>query len=191
MTNPFTNLEIQLIRAKLDTHSDGELAAILERPIEEVHEFIDMMTVGGADARSGLVQELKEKQHQEKVELGKCRPKREGRAGCNSEAREARIRERKEMLKVREERKQKEFRDRSDAIFREAQRKKEVAAMAVNRKFKTRQVDYSKMKSVKVAKGTYVFVPVEVSNREAIEHYQNHHVKTKDSWYQKMQQPTN
>lgn len=189
MTNPFTNLEIQLIRSKLDTHSDGELAAILERSIEEINEFIDMMTVGGAAARSGLVQELKEAKYKELVELGKRRAKRpQGRAAVTSVEREKRIRERKEMLKLREENEIKKYQERTSMAKREVERRKEVSMRTLARSFKTRKVDYSEMKSVKVAKGTYVFVPKAMSSAEAVASYIKHNVQNKPEWIKKVQE---
>jgi acylphosphatase len=176
---PFTNLEIQLVRSKLDTHSDGELAAILERPIEEVHQFIDMLSGGGADARSELVQAQKEKQFKE-TQLKKHKSVK------SSEAREERIKK----FKVQEEFKNKRAQVNKKRIEAEAAwlaNKKANANSPINRKFKTRDTDYSSMKSVKVGKGTWVFVDKSISDRDAIEQYRSHYDRNSPEWLKKME----
>ena len=43
MTNPFSTLEIQFIRASLSTKTNDEIAAFLERPVEDVNDKINWL----------------------------------------------------------------------------------------------------------------------------------------------------
>lgn len=133
---PFTNLEIQLIRSSLETKSDGEIAAILERPIEEVHGMINAITNGTADERSEKIQRQKESEH------------------LKISVKELRKRKREEEIAKKEQR-QKEKQSRMNA---EERRKVEKNRLESRKTFKTKEVDLSKMVSVRIDKKTIVFV---------------------------------
>lgn len=156
MTNEFSTLEIQLIRSSLATKSDDEIAEVLERHVDDVREKINELTGGGADQRSKFIAEFKVQQEQEKLANKK---KKTGRP----------VNDRKVIEAAYE----KKISKKTGTIeFKQAQRRKEVEAMAVNRKFKTRHVDYSTMKSVRVNRNTHVWVPKEMPESEAIKQYQ-------------------
>ena len=155
MTNPFSTLEIQLIRSSLSTKSDDEIAELLERPVEEIIEMINELTSGGAAERSNTVIEEKQKREQEKL----ANKKKAGRPVNDRKSVEAEY--------------EKKISKKTNTIeFKQAQRRKELEAREINRKFKTKQVDYSLMKSVRVNRTTHVWVPKEMPEKEAIKQYQ-------------------
>lgn len=155
MTNEFSTLEIQLIRSSLATKSDDEIAEVLERHVDDVREKINELTDGGADQRSKFIAEFKVQQKQEKL----ASKKKAGRP----------VNDRK----VIEEDYDKKISKKASTIeFKQAQRRKELEAREINRKYKTKQVDYSTMKSVRVNRNTHVWVPKEMPESEAIKQYQ-------------------
>jgi len=154
MTNPFSSLEIQLIRASLANKSDEEIAELLERPVEEIVEKINELTSGGAADRSNEVANLKLKQEEEKLQKKK---------------RPATVKIERKVIEQQYENKAKK---KTRSIeFENNQRRKQVEAMSVNRRFKTRTIDYSNMKSVRVNRSTFVWVDKNVPDKEAIKKY--------------------
>jgi hypothetical protein len=187
MTNPFTNLETMLIRAKMDTHSDSELAEILERPAEEIHEYIDMITGGEANARSNQVQELKDRRHSENLEL-----KRGRGSSTSEEARNKRLKSIKETVDRNNERAREKELDRKQRTIqaeirkRNEERKRSNDMMNSRRTYKTKTVDYSQMRSVKVGKGTYIFIPKDADIKQAVESYEQNYRQGKPEWQKKI-----
>ncbi len=175
----FTTLEIQLIKSSLTTKSDGEIAAILERPIEEVHGEINRITAGQAEARSNAIQSRREeifsrKQQQERQVQELAAAKKQAREEAISrqlqksrerqeriQRRETVLRERAEKKKLAEEKKsksEKEYRERSSRIHNEHLRQAQRSQRESRRVFKTRDLELDKMISVRIDRKTLVFV---------------------------------
>lgn len=157
MTNDFSSLEIQLIRSSLTTKSDEEIAELLERPVEEVHEKINELTSGGAAERSLQVVELKQKVEQEKQK----KKKKKGRP----------VTVKKERIVIEKKYEEREIKTKKKVQFDERQRRAELENRQTHRKYKTRAIDYGEMKSVRVNKSTWIWVPKEMDEQKAIEHY--------------------
>lgn len=137
MTEPqFTSLEKQLVRASLQTKSDGEIAALIEKPIEDVIVLIDMITGGQAAARSEKIQAIKEEEY---------------KAAQQKNAR-------KELLQERKARTEKRMNEQKKLANHLEKRKKEVEQLHSQRKYKTREVNMDELVSVKIDHKTYVFV---------------------------------
>jgi hypothetical protein len=137
MSDPkFTSLETQLVRASLTTKSDGELAALLEKPIEDVVELIDQLTGGQAAARSEQIQKQKEAEHQK-------------RSMQNA---------RKELIQERQAKNEKKQKEKLALANHLEKRKKELGRLEANRRFETKEVDLAKLISVRIDHKTHVFV---------------------------------
>src|SRR5687768_3094122 len=74
MTEPFSTIEIQLIKVSMCCKTDDEIAELLERSVQDVHEIINKLTGGSADERTREVESLNqekvsawEKQRQERI----------------------------------------------------------------------------------------------------------------------------
>ena len=133
---PFSYLEITLIRSSLELKSDGEIAALLERSIEDVHDKINELTRGGADKRSLQIQLLKEAQHK------------------NITAKEAR----KEYLQEKKQKEEKRKKDRDNKQNSEEKWRADRNRREIRKKFTIKPVDLSAMISVKIDHKTIVFV---------------------------------
>ena len=132
----FTFIETQTIRSSLTTKSDGEIAALLDKPIEEIVMIIDRITGGQAAIRSEQIQKLKEDQ------LKKDHDKNA----------------RKQLLKEREQKIQKRSQERSKLQTHMEKRRNELDRLHSRKKFKTKEVVLSELVSVKIDHKTTVFV---------------------------------
>jgi hypothetical protein len=138
----FSSLELQLIRSSLATRTDEEIAEILERPVEEIRSVINDMT-GEAGQRQEEILKQKEAEKQAAAIKRKMRRKK---AEDHSEKLETR-----EKKEKREKKEQKRKNDEH-----RAQLKKQESAMT--RMYRTREIDLSKMKAIKIDSRTTVFV---------------------------------
>lgn len=171
MTNPFSNIEAQLVRSSLATKTDSELAELLERPEQEVREFIDQITGGGAEARSIRIQDARDAVTRMEAERRKSKKARKPGSGRKpKQSPESEIRE--------------QARRHHANTTAEIQRKRTLEREARHR-FKTRVIDWTKMKTVLVAKGTYVLVPKEVSQKKAIDQYYKNREHCRDAVFEK------
>lgn len=165
MTQEFTPLEIQLIRSCLATKTDDEISELLERSPQDVRAQIDQITGGGGADRNQRVVDVKtiiQKQQQEKIN-----------SRVNKEtARLKRLQKSKERNELKGVYEEKERKQRNRAERMSVQQKKQKTAWEERKTYKTRVIDYSKLKSVRVNKGTIVYVPKEMSNEDAIKQYE-------------------
>jgi hypothetical protein len=132
----FTSLETQLVRASLQNKSDGEIAALIEKPIEWITELIDQLTGGAAAARSDQIRKQREEQH----------------------AIDKKKNARKEFLEERRKRTERKILESKKLSNHLEKRKQQVAALQSNRKFATREVNMSQLISVRIDRKTHVFV---------------------------------
>jgi hypothetical protein len=157
---PFSSIEVQLIKASLLSRSDGEIAVLLERPIEEIHSEINRITGGQAEARSVQVQA-----EREEIRLKQM---------TRQSARDKQLRDREQSRKLKEDRKRKEEKERSDRsqqLKYEHERKKKRESEV--RKYVTREVDLSTMQSVRVDRKTIVFVKPGADVKKIVAMYRN------------------
>lgn len=136
MKPTFSSIEMQLIRASLETKSDGEIAALLECQIEDVIVIINEITGGKSIERSASIQQLKEKEFQDKN---------------RKTARQQFLREQKERSEKRKI--ERESRRQQEEILRQKRMSRIQKSV-----FETRQVDLSKLVSVRIDAKTFVFV---------------------------------
>jgi hypothetical protein len=155
MTEPFTILEEQFVRASLITKTDEEIAELMEKPVHEVVDFINTIYEEGAEARMVLIREVRERVEGERQKARDAK-KGIGKKGLGIGAK-----------KEKRERPEKNIYSANIEIVRKEKRRTEERS-----KFKTRQVDYSKLKRVKVDRNTWVYVERSVSNTAAIAKYQ-------------------
>lgn len=167
----FTSLEIQLIRSSLHTKTDDELSELLERPVNDIIYKINEITDGGAEQRMITVLAAKDIIRKEKEIKKKKSVRKEFLA------------HQKQKEETREE---KGKRKRALSEAQEVLRRKELAARNSNRVFETRVIDLSKMKSVRVNRTTHVWVPIQMSDMDAIKKY-NENLE----WYKRKHLPTN
>lgn len=171
MTNPFSNIEAQLVRSSLATKTDQELAELLERPEQEVIEFIDQITGGGAAARGIRITDAREAVKRMEEERRKLKVKRKPGSGRKpKQIPESEIRE-----QVR----------RHHANTTAEHQKKKTREREARQRFKTKVIDWTKMKTVLVAKVTYVVVPKEVSQSQAIQQYNQNREHSRDAVFEK------
>jgi hypothetical protein len=167
MTPEFTNIEIQLIRASLATKTDADIAEILERPVERVRDFINQITEGGAEARELRILDVKMIIKNKEVEASELRRQKE--LNLRKRQQEARNRHVRDTESAQREEKIEKENNRREA--NEVQRKREKTAWEERKSYKTRVIDWSKMKSVRVSKNTYVWVDKSVKDKDAIDKY--------------------
>jgi hypothetical protein len=147
----FTTIEMHFLRASLESKSDGEIAALLERTIEEVHDKINEITDGGAEARSVSIQ-----QHREH-----CFLKTKAAINEKALAKQKRIEEREQKARMRSEQKEKdkkEAREKSARMQTESHRQHQKKQTESRRTYKTRVVNIQELVSVKIDSKTTVFV---------------------------------
>ncbi len=142
---PFTSLEIQLIRSSLATKTDDEIAELLERPAEEVSAAVNEI---GIDAG----QRLADLQLYKDSQVKKAKPK-------NVAVKKV-VKEEPQLIVKKELRK----REQTRILNKQEQQRTERRKNEERRRYATRAVDYSKMKTVKVGKGIWVYVPVDVTD---------------------------
>lgn len=179
MTNPFSNIEIQLVRSALTTKTDSEIAELLERTEPEVFELINEITGGGAEARGIRIEEARAAVRMIEHQKEEARRKAEALKKMQKESRE---RNRKPKKRTDGEIREMEKRTNADIIAQQV--KKRSQQYLEKQSFKTRNVDYGNwdvMKTVQVAKGTYVVVRKEVSDREATNKYYENRDNVKNS----------
>lgn len=170
----FSALETQMIRSSLATKTDDEIAELLERTVGEVRAKIDEITGGGSLARNERVVEVKEILRKQQVEKVNTRRNKEA-------AKE------KRRIQAEQRNREKALTDRKDKL--EAERKEAINhQVRKNRQdwerrqtVKTRVIDWSQMKTVKISKGTYVQVPRDVPDAEAIAKY-HHNLENNGKW---------
>ena len=135
---PFSKIEKQLVKAALDTKTDEQLAFILERPVEEVTEYINSITDGQAAERNKAVL-VRQK---EIVHLSKEK-KKVIREILKEEATSKRNRKKQEEIKRR---------NREEALAVARQRRKEEGVV------KSRNINFSELQSVRLDAKTHVLV---------------------------------
>lgn len=178
MNNHFTSLEIQLIRSSLSTKTDDEIAELLEKPVEEVINKINEITGNGAHERNIRILEVRAILKKQQEEKNNLRLKKE----ADRLKRQQAARERHSMKKDREE---KEFSKRTTFEAQMSEHHRRRATREASQTYKTREVDWSIMKSVRVSRNTLVVVPKEMTEEEAIEQYYKNRDASKRSLFEK------
>lgn len=132
---PFSSLEIQLIKSSLDTRTNEELAELLDRPLQEIIDKINEITGGSAEERSRDVDIYK-------AELSKIVIQK-GRRNIDL------------AKKDREERRRREKREiaNKNESMRVASLKRQD-----RQRYETREVDLSALHGIRIDSKTYVFV---------------------------------
>lgn len=157
---PLTALERQLLSSSLTTKTDQELAEMMERPVEEIIAIINEMTGGQAHERQEDVlrykAELLQKTNKTKVDR-----RQSGVMG----SKKAEEKKRQELLHRRDLERRKLINDQDNA------RRAQNASRSYNQVRKTKEVDYSQMRHVRVNKNTWICVPKDLSDQQAIDHY--------------------
>ncbi len=165
MTAPFESLEIQLVKSSLASRSDEELAGILERPVEEITALINELTGGQAEARTADISKMIDEK-QQAINVKKTQVKKIRHVDEEKQKEKARSAER--------------FKEKTSRIKIEEQRKRERDLQFQRRSFKTREVDQSQMKHVRVNRTTYVQVPKDIPDEVAIANYHEHITSKRD-----------
>lgn len=133
------SLETQLIRASLFTRTDEEISSLIDVPVGEVSEYISKLMGSDIELRETSLKQIKEdavtKQNALDAQRNKQYQKQQKEAQKKERIREARVR-----------------------IIQEEQRKQKRTAWEQRRTMKTRVIDYSKLKSVRIDSKTHVFV---------------------------------
>lgn len=155
MHDPFSSLELQLIKSALMTKSDQEIADLLERPVEEVIEIINQLTDGNASQRTSDVNQFKLEQEEKKQRKKKAIVRKVVTPSVLDDHKVARAKNREAQVGNAAEIRQAEKRRWDD-----------------RQKIKTREVDYSTMVSIKVADKTWIQVPKGTDHNVAIALYQ-------------------
>lgn len=135
---PFSYLDIQIIKASLGRKTDEQLAFITERPVEDVRAFIDEIT-GGESAQ------------------------RNADAIAYQQERAAESKQRKKLVKeiIKEEvesKRARKARERQERLNMEERRRVEASRREDVRTYKTREVNLSELQSVRIDHKTIVFV---------------------------------
>jgi hypothetical protein len=138
----FTPLEIQLIKCSLTVRTDEEIAELLERPVQDIRKLINDLT-GMAGQRQQEIQERRLVQLQAKSVKRNIQRKKAEEHIDNQE--------KKEKIKPPEQTEQKQRNSEH-----RAQLKKQDSAMS--RKYSTRQIDYTKLRSLRIDDRTTVFL---------------------------------
>lgn len=178
MKDHFTSLEIQLIRSSLAIRTDDEISELLERPSEDVVNKINEITGGGAYERNIRILEVRDilkKQQEEKTNL---RVKKES---DRLKRQQAAI----ERHSIKRDHEEKEFAKRNSAEAKMAEHHRRRAVREASQAYKTREVDWSIMKSIRVSRNTLVVVPKEMTEEEAIEQYYKNRDASKRSLFEK------
>lgn len=92
----------------------------------------------------------------------------------------------KQRKAVEAEYEKKDAKKKRNIEFDDRQRRKELEGRSINRKYDTRVIDYSTMKSVRVNRSTHVWVPKEMPDDEAVQKF----IDNKDHYNRKFI-PTN
>lgn len=142
----FSPLEIQLVRSSLSTKTNEEIAELLERSMEDVIELINDITGGKAEERTQDVAVFIEEKQREVLRKKQEKKKKIPPAGRN-------IRRPQDKPKVNTRTKERLEAEKGWMIQREAHRKREDV-----RKYKTREIDFTKTISVKLDDKTYAQV---------------------------------
>jgi len=149
MMEPLSPLEISLVRSSLGTRTDDELAELLERPVVEVTAYMDQLTGIGADERLSVITAARLKKEQE--------------------AKKKKFPIKSKPLTDKDIKAEKKRRERVQRMNVEEARVLERTRREGRQRLATKVVDYSKMKSVKVNRNTFVFVPLHVKDKDAID----------------------
>lgn len=150
----FNFLEKQLIKASLADKTDAEIALLLERNIEEVHQHIDVITGGQALTRSEAIQKQREEQEQQIRD----RKKQKDLAQLQKEARRRHADEKKKLNDELKQKKQLQHKEK-------AQKGRAIEATIMERRRRenrqrlpTRELHLDQLQSVRIDEKTYVFV---------------------------------
>jgi len=178
MTNQFSSLEIQLIRSSLASRTDDEIAQLLEKPVEDVVAKINEITGGGAAERNNRILYVKailQNQQQQKIEERKR--KEAGRLKRQKAS--------QERASIKKQRQNREQAQRDTIEFQMHQHHKKRRERESRQTYQTKEVDWTKMKSVRVSRSTLVLVPKEMTEEEAIEQYYKNREASKRSGFEK------
>lgn len=145
--NPFSPLEIQLIRSSLSTKTDQEIADLVECSVEDLRQLINEITGGGADERTIDVIKYQEECRQEKK-------KKKVKKKVQSHKQQL-VDKSKTRLKERKDAENKWEKQRAINKGREDRRT-----------YKTREIDMTKMISVRMDKRTCVLVERQATQKE-------------------------
>lgn len=155
---------MQLIRASLATKTDTEIAELLEISVEDVREIINDITGGGAQARAQRIDDVRE------VITKNAKAKEEARVQKLHRQSKKR-RELTEMQSIEKERESNDQRRRSEVAKQSAAQKQKTKEWEAKRSYKTRVIDYSVLKSVRVNRSTLIYVDKSIPDKQAIEQY--------------------
>lgn len=150
MAEPLTLLEEQLIRASLDNRTDQEISDLIERPQDEVRMIIEEILGEAAATRNENI--VSSRNVKSVVKVKKEKPV---------------IEKKKEISRDAQLKQQRRSQDQM-----RAQSKFEQSLRSQNRVFKSKHVDYDTMRSVKVNRSTYIWVGPDVTDKQALEKYQ-------------------
>ena len=145
---PLSKLEEQLIRSSLATKTDAEIAEILERPVQDIHDAINKITDGGASARNERVIEVKQIMEQEaqNKKASKKKSKRKSLEEKNKDLWDDAVARTVKKKAVKEDG------TISNEEHAESRRRREERG-----KFKTRFVDPNSLHSLRMEDGTILF----------------------------------
>lgn len=150
MANHLSALETQLIRSSLLTKTDEEIALILYRPVEEVSAKIIELYGGAREERLQIVQANK------MAQIAKFRKPAAAKKVKNQDS------ELDRKIKKRA----------ADQIAMERRRLAENKKREEKRTCKTKAVDWSTMRSVKVNNKIWIIIPKDANAREEIAKYE-------------------
>lgn len=137
--NPFSPLEIQLVRSSLATKTDQEIADLVERTIEEVQLLINEITNGNGEERSRDVAKYQEERKQEKKKKS------------------TKVKVPSQKIQMAEKAKAR-LKERQDAENNWEKQRAITRGREDRRTYKTREIDMTKMISVRMDKRTCVLV---------------------------------
>lgn len=170
----FSTLEIQLILSCVATKTDEEIAELLEVAVEAITEKIREMTGEDPGERKKGIEHERLTQAQE--------ASRKRHVAAETKARTKRPKDlEEEWLAAKQELRR---RDHARSEQKELKRKSDVRRWEERRSFKTKKVDYTEMKTIRVDDRTMIVIPKSANTTEAIALYQANRmiVDRKKSW---------
>jgi len=143
----FSSLDIHLVRSSLSTKTDQELAELTDHSVEEVQMLINEITSGSSEERSRVVAKYQEELKREK---------------------------KKKKVKQKVPSQKEQFNDKSKARLKERQhaesqweKQRAITRTREDRRtYKTREIDMTKLISVRMDKRTCILIERQPTQKE-------------------------
>jgi hypothetical protein len=161
----FSQMEVSVIRNMMHSRSFKDIAAVLDRTKQEIAECVAYIIDGTDIIPFQTSQDQRLKQNKPvKVKLPKQKPA-SGKKITKADLERIEREKRKEQKKVNQQ-------ERLRVDHERAKARAEARG-----KYVTREVDYTKLRTVKVCKGTFVYAKPGESDQQVIDRYNSIHKK--------------